>query len=125
MSCFAERVKLWFMTFIRNPLKYSLSGLTFAIRDRAFKLELILGVIFFPIIAIFIVRSTMWQVVLFCLYVQILITELINSALERTVNYISRKRHPLAQQIKDIASAAVFVSCCEFFIIFFLVVLIQ
>ena len=123
MTHFYERVKSLFFVFIRNPLKYSLSGISFALNDRAFRLELILGIIFFPIIVGFIIKSAIWQAILFCLYVQILIVELINSALERTVDYISIERHPLAKQIKDIASAAVFLTICEFFIVFFLAVM--
>ena len=123
MTRFSEKVKLLFFVFIRNPLKYSLSGLSFALRDRAFRLELILGIIFFPIIVCFIIKSAIWQAILFCLYVQILIVELINSAIERAVDYISTNRHPLAKAIKDIASAAVFLTICEFFVIFILAVM--
>lgn len=43
-----------------------------------------------------------------------LITELMNSAVEKTVDYISTDRHPLAKAAKDIASAAVFLSGLTF-----------
>ncbi|KAF0094942.1 MAG: diacylglycerol kinase [Puniceicoccaceae bacterium 5H] len=40
----------------------------------------------------------------------VMIVELLNSALEWTVDYISLKRHPYAKRIKDMASAAVLMS---------------
>ena len=40
----------------------------------------------------------------------VLIVELINSALEATVDHTSMEKHPLAKRAKDIASAAVFLS---------------
>ncbi len=38
----------------------------------------------------------------------VVILELVNSAVEATVDYISTERHPLAKKAKDTASAAVF-----------------
>ena len=37
----------------------------------------------------------------------VIVVELINSAIEATVDYISVEKHPLAKKAKDIASAAV------------------
>ena len=37
----------------------------------------------------------------------VLVVELLNSAVEATVDYVSTDRHPLAKKAKDIASAAV------------------
>ncbi|MBL8398510.1 MAG: diacylglycerol kinase [Candidatus Accumulibacter sp.] len=40
----------------------------------------------------------------------VLIVELLNSAIEATVDRISMERHPLAKRAKDIGSAAVFIA---------------
>ncbi|HPP48308.1 MAG TPA: diacylglycerol kinase, partial [Accumulibacter sp.] len=40
----------------------------------------------------------------------VLIVELLNSAIEATVDRISLERHPLAKRAKDIGSAAVFIA---------------
>ncbi len=40
----------------------------------------------------------------------ILIVELLNSAIEWTIDYVRPEQHPLAKRVKDMASAAVFVS---------------
>jgi diacylglycerol kinase (ATP) len=40
----------------------------------------------------------------------VLIVELINSAIEATVDRVSIEHHPLAKRAKDIGSAAVFVA---------------
>ncbi len=40
----------------------------------------------------------------------ILIVELLNSAIEWVIDYIRPEQHPLAKRIKDMASAAVFLS---------------
>jgi len=42
--------------------------------------------------------------------VLVLVVELINTALEKTVDRISHERHPLSAVIKDLGSAAVFLS---------------
>ncbi len=41
----------------------------------------------------------------------VLVVELINSAIETTVDRISADLHPLSKQAKDLGSAAVFVTC--------------
>ena len=40
----------------------------------------------------------------------ILIVELLNSAIEWTIDYVRPELHPLAKRVKDMASAAVFLS---------------
>jgi diacylglycerol kinase (ATP) len=40
----------------------------------------------------------------------IIIVELLNSAIEWTIDYLRPEHHPLAKRIKDMASAAVFLS---------------
>ena len=42
--------------------------------------------------------------------VMVLAVEMLNSAIERAVDYTSKETHPLAKQAKDMASAAVAIS---------------
>ena len=52
----------------------------------------------------------------------VLIVELLNSAVEATIDRISDESHALSKQAKDIASAAVFLSLVLFAIIWCLVI---
>lgn len=45
-----------------------------------------------------------------CLGLLVMVVELLNTAIENTVDYISTEHHPLAGRIKDAASAAVMLS---------------
>lgn len=40
----------------------------------------------------------------------VIVTELLNTAIERTVDLVSEEHHPLAKQAKDIAAAACLIS---------------
>ena len=51
--------------------------------------------------------STAETVLLVALGGLVMVVELLNSAVEATVDYVSTDRHPLAKKAKDIASAAV------------------
>lgn len=51
--------------------------------------------------------SSVERALIISLGILILAAELMNTAIERTVDYISDKQHPLAKQAKDAASAAV------------------
>jgi diacylglycerol kinase len=51
--------------------------------------------------------STPERALIISLGILVLAAELMNTSIERTVDYISEKKHPLAKQAKDAASAAV------------------
>jgi diacylglycerol kinase (ATP) len=106
-----------FRRHLWNPLKCALSGIKFAYGDRSFRLEILLGVIFFPFF-IFKFRGTLQLLLLSLGYFIILIAETINCAIERAVDFTSRNIHPLAKQAKDIASAAVLLALINFTLIF-------
>lgn len=55
--------------------------------------------------------------------VLVLIVELINSAIEATVDRVSLEDHPLAKRAKDLGSAAVFLSLANVGVIWLLVLL--
>ena len=105
------------LRYICCPLKYSVSGIRYALSDRAFRLEAILGVVCFPWIYIHFSTDYLLTALIFMAYMQILVIELINCAIEKAVDFVSPEYHILAKKIKDISSAAVFLSVCSFFIL--------
>ena len=90
-----------------NALSYSLSGLLLAWRDEAaFRQEIILAIVLVPVA--FMVPVDMTQRVLLVASVMlVLVVEMINSAIEATVDRVSLDIHPLAKRAKDMGSAAV------------------
>lgn len=75
--------------------------------ESAFRQELTLAVLLFPL-AFFISTSTEQFLLLLMPVFLLVIVELLNSAIEATVDRISTALHPLSKQAKDIGSAAVF-----------------
>ena len=85
----------------------SLAGLADALRcEVAFRLEVILAVILVPL-AFWIGKNGVERALLIGSLLIVLVVELLNSAIEATVDRISLERHPLARRAKDLASAAV------------------
>ncbi|RLD10553.1 MAG: diacylglycerol kinase [Chlamydiae bacterium] len=76
------------------------------INEAAFRQELCIFVILLPVI-IFIPVSIMFKAILFFANMNILIVELLNSAIETIVDMASPEYHILAKRAKDIGSAAV------------------
>ncbi|WP_153916149.1 diacylglycerol kinase [Shewanella sp. TC10] len=89
---------------------FSIQGLTSAWKNEAaFRQELIIAVVLLPI-AIFANVSFVESILMVMTLFIVLITELLNSAIEAVVDRISDEIHPLSGQAKDVASAAVFLS---------------
>ena len=88
----------------------SINGLRAALRhEQAFQQEVVIGVLF--IIAIpFLQTSALESAILILAVVLVWITELLNSGLEWTIDYISEEAHPYAKIAKDMGSAAVMIS---------------
>ena len=90
-----------------NALSYSLSGLQLAWRDEAaFRQEIILAIVLVPVAFMMPVDLTQ-RVLLVASVMLVLVVEMINSAIEATVDRISLDIHPLAKRAKDMGSAAV------------------
>jgi diacylglycerol kinase (ATP) len=53
----------------------------------------------------------------------VLITELLNSAIEWTVDYVSQETHPFARRAKDMGSAAVFFALVNVLVVWVCVIL--
>jgi diacylglycerol kinase (ATP) len=89
---------------------YSLAGLksTFTY-EQAFRLETYLSIILIPL-AIWLANTPIELVLMIGSWVMVMIVELLNSAIEATVDRIGSEMHELSGRAKDIGSAAVMVS---------------
>ncbi len=106
-----------------NALFYSMAGLAAAFKhEAAFRQEVLLAAILIPL-AFFLSASSVGRALMLGSVLLLLIVELLNSALEATVDRISVEDHPLAKRAKDIGSAAVFVALLNVVLVWALVLL--
>ncbi|WP_291988194.1 diacylglycerol kinase [Candidatus Accumulibacter sp. ACC007] len=90
-----------------NALHYSLAGLRAAyLAEDAFRQEVLLAALLIPL-ACFLAPDGFGRALMIASVLLVLIVELLNSAIEATVDRISLDSHPLAKRAKDIGSAAV------------------
>ena len=93
-----------------NAFHYSCAGLHAAYRhEDAFRQEVLLALVLVPL-AIWLGEGAVERALLIGCVLLVLIVELINSAIEATVDRISLDRHPLAKRAKDIGGAAVMIA---------------
>ena len=100
--------------------KYSLSGLKMMLGEAAFRQELALGVLNFAALALLprlagITFTPGERVTLAALWFVVIITEILNTAIEAVVDLVSPDYHALAKKAKDLGSAAVFCALTAFF----------
>ncbi len=91
-------------------LGYSLSGWGHAIRTEPAIRQELAAVSLLSLASLWLPLERLEHLVLILSMLLVLVVELLNSALEATVDRISLVRHPLAGRAKDIGSAAVFTS---------------
>jgi len=92
---------------LASAAKNSLAGLREALRcEDAFRQEVIVATLLVPA-ALWIGRSAVERALLIASALLVLVVELLNSAVEATVDRISFENHRLARRAKDIGSAAV------------------
>ena len=109
------------LTRIWNAFHYSLDGLVSAYRyESAFRQELWLGIVM-AAVAIVLPVGLVQLALLLGSVLLVLITELLNSAVEAVVDRVSAERHDLAKRAKDMGSAAVFISLANCVIVWGLV----
>jgi diacylglycerol kinase (ATP) len=95
---------------VMRALGASVNGLAGAFREEAaFRQELGLAVVVIPL-GLWLGHGGVERALLIAPMLLILIVELLNSAIEATVDRIGFERHKLAGLAKDIGSAAVFMS---------------
>ena len=94
-----------FRHFMRSCC-YTANGLREACKESAFRQELLLGVVLVPL-SWLLHFPPMVSIFLDCLWLFLLVTELLNTAIEAIVDLASPGYHELAKRSKDLASAAV------------------
>jgi len=93
-----------------NACNYSLDGFRAAYRhEDAFRQESLLAAILIPL-ALWLPVTPVGKALMVASLLLVIIVELLNSAVEATVDRISLENHDLAKRAKDIGSAAVLVS---------------
>jgi diacylglycerol kinase (ATP) len=89
---------------------YAIEGLIHAVKtETSFKLELFFGIFIF-IAIVFIEVELYYKLILAVTFFIILITELLNSAIENVVDLVTTEIHPLAKSAKDMGATAVLFS---------------
>jgi diacylglycerol kinase (ATP) len=90
----------------------SLRGLRYGIRTEAAVREEAIALLLALPIAYFIAPSAAWYVAMIGVLVILLAVELLNTAIEKLSDYVTREHHPEIGMIKDFGSAAVFCALC-------------
>lgn len=104
-----------------NALFYSFDGLKAAYRhEDAFRQEMWLAVVLVPL-ALFMPASGVGKALMIASVLLVLVVELLNSAIEATVDRVSLEHHRLAKRAKDIGSAAVLISLVNVVVVWLLV----
>jgi diacylglycerol kinase (ATP) len=98
-----------FLNFF-SSVRYAIDGFFAALKhEPSFREDLIFAVLLVPLAIILPINAVSTALMIASL-ILILIVELLNSAIEWVIDYIRPEIHPLAKRIKDMASAAVFLS---------------
>lgn len=104
-----------------NAFGYSLAGFRAAYKhEDAFRQEVLLAVILVPL-ALWLPASHIGKALMIGSVLLVIMVELLNSAVEATVDRISLDSHDLAKRAKDIGSAAVLMSLVNVLVVWGLV----
>jgi diacylglycerol kinase (ATP) len=106
-----------------NAFGYSVAGFRAAYKhEDAFRQESILAIVLIPL-AMFLHVTLIGKAMMISSILLVIIVELVNSAIEATVDRISLDNHMLAKRAKDIGSAAVLVSLINTIVVWCLVLI--
>jgi len=112
-----QKNKLGHLARLGPATENSLKGLKAAYKyEIAFRQEVFLLIALTPI-AFYIANGFVEFVLLISAIIGIMITELLNSAVEAAIDRIGLERHELSGRAKDLGSAAVFVAICYFVLV--------
>jgi diacylglycerol kinase (ATP) len=121
MNDLVDRSKPTGLTRLFRAFGNSLKGFAGAFREEAaFRQELGLAVVVIPL-GLWLGRNGVERVLLIAPMFLVLIVELLNSAIEATVDRIGLERHTLSGLAKDIGSAAVLLSLLLLAVVWILV----
>lgn len=105
-----------------NAFGYSLAGFKAAYKhEDAFRQEVLLAAILIPL-ALWMPLLAINKALMIASVLLVIIVELLNSAIEATVDRISLENHNLAKRAKDIGSAAVLLSLINVIVVWSLVI---
>ena len=108
---------------IIRAARHSYAGLCSAVRrEAAFRQELVLALVLTPI-AIWLGDSGVERALMLGVLFAVLIVELINSAIETTIDRVGSEFHELSGRAKDLGSAAVLMSLVAVPVVWTLVLL--
>ncbi len=100
------------MKRVLNATVNSLRGLRYAImREAAVREEAIVLALAVPV-GVFVAPGPAWYVAMIVVLLIVLAVELLNTAIERLADHVTRVQHPEIGMIKDFGSAAVFCALC-------------
>lgn len=106
-----------------NAFGYSLEGFRAAYKhEDAFRQEVLLAIILIPL-ALWLPVTSIGKALMVGSVLLVIIVELVNSAIEATVDRISLENHDLAKRAKDIGSSAVLVSLVNVIVVWLLVLM--
>ncbi len=94
---------------ILHATGYSIAGLRVGLREPAFRQEVMLAGLLIPA-AFWLGRTWLETSFLIATIVIVMITELLNTAVERSIDRIGPEWHELSKTAKDLGSAAVLLS---------------
>lgn len=90
--------------------KYAWTGLTIAFKqEKNFRIHLGFTVIVLLFSLFLQINKLEWLFIIFAI-AMVIITELINSVVERLIDYLKPKRHVRAREIKDMSAGFVFIA---------------
>jgi diacylglycerol kinase (ATP) len=93
-----------------SSVRYAIDGFFAALRhEPSFREGLLFALLLTPLAIVLPVNAVSTALMIASL-ILILIVELLNTAIEGVIDYIRPEQHPMAKRIKDMASAAVFLS---------------
>ena len=106
---------------IWRALLFSINGLRAAWgEEAAFRQELVAALVLIPVALVLPASPTQKALLIACALL-VLIVELVNSAIEATVDRISLEQHQLSGRAKDVGSAAVLVALVNFIVVWAMV----
>jgi len=106
-----------------NAFGYSLAGFRAAYKhEDAFRQEVLLAAILIPL-AFWLPVGHLGKALMISSVLLVIMVELLNSAVEATVDRISLENHDLAKRAKDIGSSAVLMSLLNVLVVWALVLL--
>ena len=104
-----------------NALHYSLEGFKAAYQhEDAFRQEVLMSMVLIPL-GVYLGKNGVERALLLSSVLLVIMVELLNSAVEATVDRISLDNHRLAKRAKDIGSASVLLSLVNLAVVWGLV----